>query len=402
MATTINSNTTDGVIITPDTSGEIELQADGVTKAKITANGLQDNNGNSLRGGMYRNLIINGDMNIAQRGTSFTSISQGSNEGYTLDRWRFHIFSSSAHGTYTVSQDTDVPSGQGFANSLKVSCTTADTSLAADPSVIIDTRLEGQNLQHLKKGTSSAEKLTASFWVKSNLTGNAVLYLFDHDNSREIASLVNISTANTWEKKTITFDGDTTGAFDNDNANSLTVRLYMAAGSDQTSGTLPTSWQDYNAGDTAVGISIDIGSSTSNYINITGVQLEVGEGASDFEHLPYDVQLQRCMRYFEKSYSQEHSLGTVTQNGAEQWLANRNPGTPHYFLKFRTVKRSTPTVTIYNSSTGGTGTFRNVDAGTNIAGAASRIGDNGTTLYSTVSTSLGQFIQFHYTAESEL
>ena len=250
----------------------------------------------------FRNLIINGDMRIAQRGTSFTNISQGSNEGYTLDRWRFQIFGTSAHGTYTVSQDTDVPNGQGFASSVKVSCTTADTSLAADTSVIIDTRLEGQNLQHLKKGTSAAEKLTVSFWVKSNLTGNAVLYLYDHNNSREIASLVNISTANTWEKKTITFDGDTIGAFNNNNGLSLTVRLYMAAGSDQTSGTLPTSWQNYNAGDTAAGISIDIGSSTSNYINITGVQLEVGEGASDFEFLPYDVQLPRCQRYFYKGF----------------------------------------------------------------------------------------------------
>ena len=320
-----------------DTSGSISIQAPSVAGSNTltlpkTTQTLATENALGVR-----NLIINGDMRIAQRGTSFTSISQGSNEGYTLDRWRFHIFATSAHGTYTVSQDTDVPSGQGFANSLKVSCTTADTSLASDPSVIIDTRLEGQNLQHLKKGTSSAEKFTVSFWVKSNLTGNAVLYLYDHDNNREIASLVNISTANTWEKKTITFDGDTTGAFDNDNGNSLTVRLYMAAGSDQTSGTLPTSWQNYTAGDTAAGISIDIGSSTSNYINITGVQLEVGDTATPFEHRPYDMELQRCQRYY---YRIDATVaGSYPSTGA--YAISTTQAFVHF--PFPVVMRTTPT-----------------------------------------------------------
>jgi len=158
MATTINSNTTDGVIITPDTSGEIELQADGVTKAKITANGLQDNNGNSLRGGMYRNLVINGDMQIAQRGTSETGITAGGY--YTVDRMKLDYVTC---GTWSQEQDTDVPSGQGFNKSLKLSCTTAKATLGSLDQLAITNRFEGQNLQHLKYGTSSAEKLTLSF-----------------------------------------------------------------------------------------------------------------------------------------------------------------------------------------------------------------------------------------------
>jgi hypothetical protein len=398
MATTINSNTTDGVIITPDTSGEIELQADGVTKAKITANGLQDANGASLRGGSFRNLIINGDMQIAQRATSKTGIT--STGKYTIDRYLTALVGL---GTWTQSRSTDVPSGQGFSYSLKMDCTTADASPASGDYLSIKYGFEGQNLQHLEYGTSYAKKMTLSFWVKSNKTGTYTVMGIQDDNSAKLLSLTyTIDSADTWEKKTITIPADENGVINNDNGQGLRFHWYLGVGSDRNSGSSNTEWQTYAKANEAPDQTVNLADSTSNYWQLTGCQLEIGDGASDFEFLPYDVQLQRCMRYFEKSYSQEHSLGTVTQNGAEQWLANRNPGTPHYFLKFRTVKRATPTVTIYNSSTGGTGTFRNIDAGTNIAGSASRVGDNGTTLYSTVSTSLGQFIQFHYTAEAEL
>ena len=359
----------------------MSLQLDGT-------NGITYNDGTQQSSApVGKNLIINGDMRIAQRGTSFTSISQGSNEGYTLDRWRFQIFGTSAHGTYTVSQDTDVPSGQGFANSIKVSCTTADTSLAVDPSVIIDTRLEGQNLQHLKKGTSAAEKFTISFWVKSNLTGNAVLYLYDHDNNREIASLVNISTANTWEKKTITFDGDTTGAFDNDNANSLTVRLYMASGSNNTSGTLPTSWQNYNAGDTAAGISIDIGSSTSNYINITGVQLEVGSTATDFENLPYDVEFARCQRY----YFFQDQVQFIGYQPSGQLFAVMN--------YFPISMRTNPTLTVFDYAGASGKVFLNAN---NITGTIDISQKNSCRVYASTTTTGSQTFGYTFTASAEL
>ena len=184
-----------------------------------------------------KNIIINGDMSIAQRGTSSSSITTSGY--YTVDRFRF--FNSSL-GTFTMSQSTDVPTGQGFANSLKLDCTTADASPAAADNLRIQQIFEGQNLQYLKKGTSNAQSLTLSFWVKSTKTGTYITELFDTNNTRQISQAYTISSANTWENKTVTFAGDTTGAFTNDNAASLQVNWFLAAGSNYTSGTLQTSW----------------------------------------------------------------------------------------------------------------------------------------------------------------
>ena len=294
MATTINSSTSNGIVITPDTSGEIELQANGVTKAKVTANGLQDANGNSLRGGSYRNLVINGDMRIAQRSTSVSGITSSSGTYYTVDRFGQWL---SGAGTWTHSQSTDVPTGQGFSNSVKLNCTTANASLSATAYYHSKYTIEAQNLQHLKYGTSSAEKITLSFWVKSNKTGTYILELEQDDSLKVISQSYTISSADTWEKKTLTYDGNTADVINNDNGRGIHIWFWFVAGSNFTSGTLNTSWNSRTQANDAVG-QVNLADSTSNYINITGVQLEVGEGASDFECLPYDVQLQRCQRYY--------------------------------------------------------------------------------------------------------
>ena len=184
----------------------------------------------------FRNIIINGDMSIAQRSTSETGLT---GSGYnTVDRFRTAMSSA---GTWTQSQDTTVPSAQGFAKSLKMDCTTADGSLSAGDYLIISQKIEGQNLQYLKKGTSSAESTTLSFWVRSNKTGTYIAELEDADNSRTISKSYTISSADTWEKKTITYDGDTSGAFSNDNGNSLQLNFWLASGTTYSSGTLHTS-----------------------------------------------------------------------------------------------------------------------------------------------------------------
>ncbi len=255
----------------------------------------------------FRNIIINGDMSIAQRGTSQASITSGNY--YTLDRFKFI---PNNMGTWTMSQDTDVPSGQGFAKSLKLDCTTADASPASTDRLQLQQIFEGQNLQYLKKGTSSAESLTASFWVKSNKTGTYIVEIRDMDNSRTISKSYTINASNTWEKKTITFAGDTSGALDNDNAGSIRFNFWLGSGSTYTSGTLATSWQTYSDSDRAVG-QVNLADSTSNEWYITGVQLEAGTSASDFEFLPYDVNLQRCLRYFANIFSQSiNRQGVVT------------------------------------------------------------------------------------------
>jgi hypothetical protein len=195
-----------------------------------------------------KNIIINGDMSIAQRGTSQASISSGGY--YTCDRWRTK--SDGSFGVFTQSQSTDVPSGQGFAKSLKMDCTSTHT-ITANDALQIEHRLEGQNLQYLKKGTANAESTTVSFWVKSNKTGTYIAELFDSNNTRTINKSYTIDVADTWEKKTITYAGDTTGAFNNDNNLSLYLIFWLGAGSTYTSGTLSTSWQARVNGDRAVG-----------------------------------------------------------------------------------------------------------------------------------------------------
>ena len=268
----------------------------------------------------YRNIIINGDMSIAQRGTTATGLGNGDSGYHTCDRWRFNEAGAPTF-EFTMSQDTDVPTGQGFSSSLKMDCTTADTSLAAGDNLTFQTRFEGQNLQYLKKGTSSAESLTLSFWVKSNKTGTYIAELFDNDNTRQISKSYTIDTTDTWEKKTITFARDTTGTFDNDNAASLIVGWFLGAGTDFSSGTLNTTWNSNTNANRAVG-QVNLADSTANEWYITGVQLEAGTTASDFEFLPVDVNEQRCFRYYWK-YAEGYAIhfGTASCYGTSQLVA---------------------------------------------------------------------------------
>jgi len=279
----------------------------------------------------YRNIIINGDMSIAQRGTSTVSITASGY--YTADRFRTV---ASSFGAWTQSQDTDVPSGQGFSTSLKLDCTTADASPSASDVFFIQQRIEGQILQYLKKGTANAESLTLSFWVKSNKTGTYILELYDADNSRQISKSYTINSASTWEKKTLTFAGDTTGVFDNDNSASLDVNFWLGAGSTYTSGTLNTSWGARVDANRVVG-QVNLADSTSNYINITGIQLEAGTTASDFEFLPVDVNLGRCQRYFQ---SLNGADATALGDGITQTST-----TSRIYVSFINPMRSSPTAT---------------------------------------------------------
>jgi hypothetical protein len=267
----------------------------------------------------FRNLIINGDMSIAQRGGSSTGITS---TGYnTVDRIQNVI---SSLGTWTESQSTDVPSGEGFAKSLKLDCTTADASPSAGDVMYLRTKIEGQNLQHLKFGTSNAESLTVSFWVKSNKTGTYGFRLYEPSNTRQFPKTYTINSADTWEKKTLTFTGDTTGSFTNDNSNQLQVEFYLGAGTNYTSGSVPSNWESQVTANRAVG-QVNLADSTSNEWYITGVQLEVGTSASDFEFLPHDVNLQRCMRYYQLLINgDDQSFENFTSyNGASIYCSHR-------------------------------------------------------------------------------
>ena len=284
-----------------------------------------------------KNLIINGAMQIAQRGTSTTGVTTN---GYlACDRFFFY---TDTMGTWTGEQSTDAP--DEFANSFKLSCTTADASPAAGDRAILQYRMEGQFLQHLAKGTTSAKKVTLSFWIKSNKTGNMQVNLYDNTNDRFVSGTVTINSSATWEKKTITFVGDTVSNIANDNSNALLIEWWFDSGTTWSSGTSPTTWQSNSAADRNAGGTLALADSTSNYINITGVQLEVGESATEFEHRPYTTELQLCQRYFEKL------------NGIVYGSYIGSFGASYATWFFSTEKRTAPTMNF----AGSTGTGQNV------------------------------------------
>jgi hypothetical protein len=246
-------------------------------------------------------LIINGDMSVAQRGTSFSSQS---GSAYHLDR--FKTLANNL-GTFTISQSTTVPTGQGFAKSFKLDCTTADASPAAGDTLQFVQYIEGQNLQSLKKGTSSAEAVTVSFWVRSNKTGTYTLELYDNDNSRQISKTYTISSADTWEKKTVNFAGDTTGALDNDNALSFAVQWWLGAGSNSTSGTLSETWTSVTTANRVSSSQVNIADNTDNEWYITGIQMEIGTFDTNtiptFPFESFGNNLSKCQRYYYKHCS---------------------------------------------------------------------------------------------------
>jgi len=243
--------------------------------------------------GAPRNVVINGAMQVAQRGTSVTGNTAG---GYlTADRFNFSVGSL---GTWTQTVENDAPTGSGFRKSLKMLCTTADAAPAAGDNGVIQHRLEGQNLQQFLKGTASAKQFTLSFWVKSNVTGTYICELDDQDNSRSVSASYTVNASATWEKKTITLPADTTGAFDNDNAYSLGVNFWLGAGTTFTSGTLATTWASRTNANRAVG-QTNLAAATNNYWQVTGVQLEAGAVATPFEFEDYGTTLRKCQRYFQ-------------------------------------------------------------------------------------------------------
>ena len=240
-----------------------------------------------------KNIVTNGAMQVAQRATSATGKTSAGY--YAVDRNYSTIEDS---GTWTITQTADGPSG--FANCLRYDCTTADAAVAAAARMMASFRLEGQDLQQLKKGTSDAEYFTISFWVKSNKTGNYVLGIYDHDTTdgRQVAKLYTINSADTWEYKSITYPPDTSGPLNDDNGLSLQLQFYLAAGTNWTSGTRQEAWAAVTAANRAAGQAVQLSDNTANDWSITGVQMEIGSQATPFEHRSFGEELLLCQRYF--------------------------------------------------------------------------------------------------------
>jgi len=350
----------------------------------------------------FRNIIINGDMSIAQRGTSTSGVT--SSDGYyACDRW----YSQTDIGTWTISQSTDVPTGQGFTNSFKMDCTSAGTSNADE--VMIRSKNEGQNLQYLKYGTSSAESLTLSFWIKSNKTGNYYVAIANANTTQDrvISFGYTIDSANTWEKKTITIPGDTSQGFDNANIENLTIYWLFSAASGFTSGGVSNTWINYSASRFANSDLAGLGGSTSDEVYMTGVQLEVGSSATDFEFLPFDVNLQRCERYYQKSFAYgtapADDLQIFEYHSITPYSGTSMAGLISYY---KTEMRAVPTVTVYTSgqSSNGTGKISFYDNSSWTNGDVTVQAGSSSKFFHLTSGSMSGIVlaQFNYEASAEL
>ena len=242
-----------------------------------------------------RNLIINGAMQVAQRGTSGASSSY-----QTVDRF---FVAQAALDNYALTQTQQtVTDLAGFSNSFRITTTTAESAIAADELAYVAQKIEAQNLQQLAYGTSSAKRVTLSFYVKSSVTGTFSTNLYQVDDSRIVNSEYTISSANTWERKEITYAADQTGVIDNNNGTGFYVTWNLALGSNYK-GNAATAWEAYNTdnwagADTYTDAVITTVNSTWE---ITGVQLEVGDTATPFEHRSFGDELSRCQRYYYKA-----------------------------------------------------------------------------------------------------
>ena len=281
----------------------------------------------------FKNLIINGDMSIAQRGTSF---SFSSSSGYTVDRFDF-TQTSGATGDCTITQEADAPSNTGLVKSVKIAVDTAETPTSSG-NCIFQQGIEGFNCAPLEHGQSSPPSATLSFWVKSNKTGTySVQIKAQGSTGRYVLFDYTISLANTWEKKTITWVGDTSIALNYDNSNQLRVIWHLSSGPDDK--VSPTSSWVTSSSLQMSSNAVNFFDSASNEIYITGVQLEADTSASDFEFLPYDVNLNRCQRYFQFMGGVASGFPMMQVYG----ISGSDMRTP---LSFPTTMRASPTATV--------------------------------------------------------
>ena len=307
------------------TSDAITTASDGTCTAKLT----------SVAGGPLsnRNLFVNGACRIGQRG----STSLGSGYG-GVDRWVQFI---GGGGATTTSQDTDVPTGQGFRNSIKLDVTTALASGSSNWAWL-GQYIEAQDCQSVCKGTSNAKQLTLQFWVKSPKTGTHTVRLDVSDSNDGVGATYTVSSANTWEKKTVTFPASTSGTINDDNGRGIQVFWVLSAGTTYSSGTLNTTWASWTNANTAPG-QPNILDSTDNNFYLTGVQLEVGDTATSFEHRSYGEELTRCQRYYYK-------LPVVSASNSAPPAYVYHSSYKMAVVWFPTTMRATPTCTFTMST----------------------------------------------------
>jgi hypothetical protein len=316
-----SASTTYARINSPSFTGTVNFTSASVVFTSASVSGLP-----SGSTAINSNLLYNGAMQVVQRSASASGLTGTSvNAYYTADRWKFSTGSS--NGTYTQSVENDAPTGSGFRKSLKMLCTDTNSMLPSGGTKdLICQTLEGQDLQSIRKGSASAQQLTLSFWIKSNATKTLIIELEDIDNSRYVSASCGTSSSQTWEYKTITFPADTSGVLDNDNNGSLQLNIWLAGGSTYgTGGTsspgslsnLQTTWGT-TASARAPGLTL---LTASQYIQFTGVKLEVGSSATGYEFKSYGQELSECQRYYWRSNT---PVGAYASHGWARAISTTN------------------------------------------------------------------------------
>ena len=338
------------------------------------------------------NLIINSDMSLAQRGTSAVTATAN----FPVDRFRMD---HSSDGAFSAQQSSVVPSSADFKNSLKVQTTTADSSLAATQFLYMRQIIEGQNITHLLLGSSLAKKITLSFWVRSSLTGTFGGSFWNDGFNRSHPYTYTINAADTWEKKTITITGDTSGTWLTTNGRGLNVGWGLGVGSTY-SGTAGA-WAGSGLV-SATGATSLLGTLNATWY-VTGVTLTVGDTAPvTHPYESFDENLKKCQRYFVKSWSQGSAIGNPGVITAS-CVGNVNRAFGNVF--WPVTMRTAPTVTWYNGSSGTVNKWRNGSQGVDITPPSPNtgIGESGYGfVLSSGITAVTDTLQGHYEAEAEL
>jgi len=334
-------------------------------------------------------------MQVAQRGTSASGVSASGY--YTCDRWNYHRDGSEV---ITLSQESDAPAD--FKYSQKILVTNADLDIPVNTMMRLEQRIEAGSLRYINQGTASAKQLTVSFWVKSNKTGSFAVGMFNDNNGSTISQAYNINLSGVWEYKTVTFVADTSVGTLSATDNAIGLRLWfpLASGTNFNSGT-PNVWST-SASHRAVGQSVNLFDATSNYWQITGVQLEAGDTATPFEHRSYGAELALCQRYYWTSYDNVAAGTTGTNNTSLYWVKD---GTNSYATfgttTFPSQMRVAPTCAIYNPTTGAAGSATsdgsNFNAQVYFARKHTMAGG-----HAAVSIGNATGINYHITADAEL
>ena len=347
----------------------------------------------------HRNMIINGGMQVYQRGS--LSITQSNNGGFALDRFRFYQDGTVGQWQGTMSQygmtDPEIVT-TGHTMALKVITTTVENAIGADEESRVIYKIEAQDCQRLLYGTSAASSATLSFWAKSTVAGDYAVSIWQTDGNDIIGSKYTLA-ANTWKKVSITFAGNTLENIANDNTEGLRINFMLIAGGDFTSAN-NTSWGAYAGNKLAYGHTASWGVNANDAWYITGVQLELGSVSTPFEHRSFAEELTRCERYYQTSFYHNNVPGTSTSNFDSALTTSWTDGNAPFPNPFRTVMRAQPSVTLRPRGLTTTGQVSN--GGTARNASAQDIGNKGISYIGVTSGTGGQYNAFTYVLDAEL